>query len=437
MEHKLDTSMHQPLRAYVRDTLPVLFTDIIGIDHKIDAISPLLSYVTQNEVVFAPDFFMMDFEHQAFIYIHELFHILHNHPLRIHALKRAKPDFNPKLYNICADAIINTAIYTATLYNPTLEASVKIPDPSEIWFFDELIATLQDTYERLHQIDENINIPRPLLLDNIEHSQYTADKLYSLIEPAIEHSRKNKTVDLPAEMVRLIADIRDPKLDIIECKRPDQSVADLTREISSNMISASNALVNPTDLSPTSKTHALPINWAAELTSTLHPFLKTTRAFSYHRPSRRYLASKQSNDIPYTPAIIKPQAPHRLLLVIDTSLSMPKTLLGTVINEVGKIAHQTKAKIDIAQFDESLTEYIEDKQPPYDDITLKGGRSTNYRRLFSLVGNTPNPPHALVYFTDLQDELPISIPDFPVIWAVPAYAYPEKEPNFGHVIKIL
>ena len=172
--------------------------------------------------------------------------------------------------------------------------------------------------------------------------------------------------------------------------------------------------------------HKNPADWKEILRDFLTEISKAD--YSWVRPNRRFVA-----DGIYLPSM-ETACSGRVVFAIDTSGSLSTEDLRDFWAELREAVEVTGLdSVTIIQCDteiKSIEHYDVSDLPIH--LNAKGRWGTEYYPVFEEIKKMPQPPNALVYFTDLcisDSDIP-SQPDYPVIWAVQGGLHnPEMKPD--------
>jgi len=146
----------------------------------------------------------------------------------------------------------------------------------------------------------------------------------------------------------------------------------------------------------------------------------------------RYLSAQARDDYSYTrpstrrgePAIFPSLKSSQLnaVVALDVSGSVTDKELQECLSEINAIKGQLRAKVTLIACDKEIIqgfplafEAWEEAQLPNE---IQGGGGTDFRPVFTWVGQQDQAPDILLYFTDAQGQFPIIEPHYPVIWLV-------------------
>lgn len=165
--------------------------------------------------------------------------------------------------------------------------------------------------------------------------------------------------------------------------------------------------------------------WRARLAAYLQRWHRAEA--HYGRPSRRAME-------PFLLPALRPAAAH-LVLAVDTSASIEKTLLRSFWAEIQGLAGQIPMQLTLLAADTRLASgapwrFAVGEVPVWPSPHGQGG--TDFRPVFEWVGQSGEDFDALIYFTDGKGDYPAGPPGLPVLWVVSGTA----TPPFGEVIRL-
>lgn len=178
--------------------------------------------------------------------------------------------------------------------------------------------------------------------------------------------------------------------------------------------------------------------WEVLLRSQISRGLSPQPALSWSRPSRSWLANRgrtrSGHRLPWEPGMTSARSVPRLVLVLDVSASIDAVLLGRFSAELQAITRRCQAEFVLIAGDTDVRE-VQRLAPggrrllPAD---LPGGGGTDFTPLL-LAAHAERPDLCLV-LTDLDGPLRFT-PPWPLIWAVPP-GWTGRQPDCGRVIEL-
>ncbi|HMQ61984.1 MAG TPA: VWA-like domain-containing protein [Flavilitoribacter sp.] len=138
---------------------------------------------------------------------------------------------------------------------------------------------------------------------------------------------------------------------------------------------------------------------------------KSTLRYTLRRPSKRYGT---------TPGL-KLRRRHRLFVGVDVSGSVDDRLLAAFFREIHRL-WKTGADIHILEFDRVIQQQYRYNGKAPETVTGRG--NTDFTPVIKAAGG-PNPPDALILFTDGLGAAPVVQPATPLLWII---ARPRNSP---------
>lgn len=373
---------------------------------------------------------------QAALVAHEVLHIALRHPQRYLELQQLLGDVDLQLYNICADAIVNSALgHLSWLQLPPrsvrleelLASALRLSTAADS-------ALLQWDVERLYRaIDDRGTRGNGKAQQRGQHSGQAEA---SSGDQASAARRAPQRADGPvAARVRELGrhGPRDLQPGPQDDLRPEDE-AEATREWCERLMRAhagdgEHSLLRTllADL-PRSRTP-----WEQMLRTQLARALSPQRSLSWSRPSRSYLANQGRQGahrrMPFEPGFSPSRRVPRLALVVDVSGSIADTLMERFAREIEAITRRNEAGLVLVIGDErvrTVTQF-EPGRSSLRDIEFHGGGGTDFTPLLEEAAR--HAPDTVVVLTDLDGPARFC-PRCPVIWAVPEAHAQAAEP-FG------
>ena len=165
------------------------------------------------------------------------------------------------------------------------------------------------------------------------------------------------------------------------------------------------------------------VDWRAVLRRYVDAAARTE--YAWHRPNRRYVASGL-----YLPGQI-PDGMARLAVVIDTSGSIDRTVLGTFLGELqGAVDDAAPDVVDVIQCDTKVTARDQFTHGDLIQVNVKGGGGTNMSPALDLCRDAS----VVIVFTDCHFSRDPLDPGTPVLWA--RWGDHAKVPAFGELVAL-
>jgi predicted metal-dependent peptidase len=373
---------------------------------------------------------------QAALVAHEVLHIALRHPQRYLALQQLLGDVDLQLFNICADAIVNSALgHLGWLQLPPrsvrleelLAAALRLNTPPES-------ALLQWDVERLYRAIDDRGTRGSGKSQQRGSGDGRSDGGSAGSAPAA-HQAPSRADGPMAARVRELG--RHSPRDLLpgptDSLQPEEQ-AEATREWCERLMRAhagdgEHSLLRTllADL-PRSRTP-----WEQVLRTQLARALSPQRSLSWSRPSRSYLANQGRQGahrrMPFEPGFSPSRRVPRLALVVDVSGSIADELMERFAREIEAITRRTEAGLVLVIGDEqvsSVTQF-EPGRSSLREIEFQGGGGTDFTPLLEEAAR--HAPDTVIVLTDLDGPARFR-PRCPVIWAVPEAHADATEP-FG------
>lgn len=387
---------------------------------------------------------------RRFICLHEILHIALCHPQRFAELRKCDPaNFNPKLLNIAADAVINTSLENLT----ALETPKNAWTLSRIWEClekseDAKNPKVAETNKNLSCYSFNSAAREQRKIANLTRSDFTkvsrwsCEELYYFLKNRCQNEsafyaivtefdgRDPLAGDLQVERCRASKqnDARTADGAAVEEKRNWQQRLSLLRGSAPGLLERL-AMDLPRVETP----------WEQIFRFLVQTAFQEAAQKNYSRPSRRWLALERDYqnqagvNLPFAPDIIKKRG-TRLAVALDTSGSIDGELLSRFLAEIAQMCHFNQRNLVLIVGDAAVHKIAEidwrDASEELPRIKYTGGGGTDFRPLIEAAKDFQ--PDALVYLTDLYGETGEE-PDFPVIWATHGIA---GDAPWGEQIKL-
>lgn len=309
-----------------------------------------------KSVLFNPDFFKkQDKDQKIGLLAHETWHVALMHLTR-------RGDKDPTIYNIAGDFVINLLL---------VDAGFKIPEGG---CYDRKYKgyTTEQVYEELIQNPEDI--PQDINIDLMEgglnggelspeQRQSLESEIKTILVKAETQARMaNQAGEIPGEVLRIIDDLINPKLN--------------WKELLQRYVSA-----------------------------------KIKEDYSWTRPNRRHFPRF------YLPSLYSDAIGH-ITIAIDTSGSITDADITAMLTEIKNLYEEYKpSKLTIMDCDWSIHNVYEVERDNLEDILdlkFTGGGGTSFEPVIDYCKN--HETQVLVYFTDLYADPIEEELDFDVIW---------------------
>jgi hypothetical protein len=356
-----------------------------------------------NALYYGPDFDKLALAEQTGWVAHEVLHIALRHPQRLDDLRQSLGDVDVTLFNICADAIVNS----------TLSHLTWLTLPSSAVFLDRLLAIA---------LSEQQSVEKALLAWDVE-------KLYRAIDDrrvGARGGRNGPREDGPrAARVRLLGGqySADLLIEGTDRGRAPETEAEEARTWSERLLRGHAA----------DGAHSMLRTLIADLPRTRTPWEHVLRArlahslapkpgVSWSRPARSYIANQgragPHRRLPWTPGFTSVRPSPRLVVIVDVSGSIEHTLLDKFAREIEAITRRQEAGLVLIVGDDEVRRVAEFAPGRSDlrDIDFAGGGGTDFTPMLQEADK--HRPDVVVVLTDLDGPAHFR-PRWPVIWAVP------------------
>ncbi|MBK1619134.1 hypothetical protein CKO42_11960 [Lamprobacter modestohalophilus] len=419
-------------------------------------------------IFYTPAFEALTLPQQIGQVAHQVLHVALQHAQRERALARLIGDVDPQLFNLCADAIVNStlghlswlelprqAVTLEGLLSSTLHREQSPAAALLEWDLERLYRAIDDRRPRLQggTGDQNRSNPRRdgnsgqrsgrPGRDAVQQAQaqglagqatqqrvqqikqqsapQTTQQTETEPNPAPNAAREDGTRASRARW--LGAETPRDLLPADDELRPEQE-AEQAREWRERLIRAhagdgAHSMLREliADL-PKVRTP-----WEHLLRTLLTRGLARTPDQSWSRPSRSYLANQGRTPggqrLPWEPGRTASRAVPRLVVMVDLSGSIDPSLLERFAREIEAISRRLEAGLTIIAGDDRVTG-IAQFEPGHSnlrELAFEGGGGTDFSPLLREAERYA--PDIAVFLTDLDGPAEYK-PSYPVIWTVPA-----------------
>ncbi len=381
-------------------------------------------------------FEQLSLEQQVGLVAHEVLHIALRHPQRYLDLRRLIGDVDLKLFNVCADAIINSTIghlswlalpQSAVQLDQLLARALHLQQDVET-------ALLSWDVERLYRaIDDR--------QDNDQHGKQDSGRSGQSGEASADGAQGGAAPQAAGDQSQAPARQDGPRaaqvrelgaqtpVDLVpdeEAQGAPEQEAEQAREWSERILrghagdgdfSMLRSLI--ADL-PRSRTP-----WEQVLRTRLARDLARKPDVSWSRPTRSYIANQGrigSHRLPFEPGFSPSKAVPRLAVIVDVSGSVDDKLMERFATEIEAITRRQEAALVLVIGDDRVRRVtlFEPGKAKLSAIEFSGGGGTDFAPLLREADKYR--PDIGVVLTDLEGPAEFR-PRWPVIWAVPeAYA---------------
>ena len=403
-----------------------------------------------NTVFYGSAFDRLGLLEQTGLVAHEVLHIALRHPQRALDLRRLLGDVDMQLFNICADAIVNSTLSHLSW--------LRLP-PSSV-FLDQLLAEVLDLeqdvesallgwdVERLYRSIDDRRIRDDNNRQRVGRSGQTGAKARHSRSDGRDSPQQTGDPIRPsarddgplAARVRQLGGKIEP--DIVPSPDADSSPeleTEQAREWSERILRAHagdgdfsmlRALI--ADL-PRTRTP-----WRQVLRTRLAKGLSRKQALSWSRPTRSYIANQgrggPNRRLPWEPGYCANRAEPKIAIIVDVSGSIDDDLMQRFASEIAAISRRQEAGLVLVIGDDRVRRVEVFKPGQFDlgNIDFTGGGGTDFTPLLERADQYR--PDIAVVLTDLKGPARFR-PNWPVIWAVPE-SHALALPPFGQLLAL-
>ncbi|MFP4062992.1 MAG: DUF2201 family putative metallopeptidase [Halochromatium sp.] len=427
-------------------------------------------------IFYSPVFETLSLPRQIGEVAHQVLHVALQHAQRARALERLLGEVDLALFNLCADAIVNSTLgHLAWLELPstavTLEglvASTLQRDQSPAaalleWDLERLYRAIDDRRPRLlagsgnqartnrrrdgdsgqrsgragRDAEQQASEPERQAMRRLARQappQPTAQTTRQPAEtteaernaPREDGARASRARQLGAETPRDLLPANDDR-------RPEQE-AEQAREWRERLIRAhAGDGVHSMLRTLIADLPKVRTPWEHLLRTLLTRGLARSPDQSWSRPARSYLANQGRTPggqrLPWEPGRTASRAVPRLVVMVDLSGSIDPPLLERFAREIEAISRRLEAGLTVVAGDQRVSGVtaFEPGQSNLRELAFAGGGGTDFSPLLREAER--HAPDIGVFLTDLDGPAEYK-PSFPVIWAVPAIHADARQP-FG------
>ena len=403
-----------------------------------------------HTVFYGSAFEKLTLAEQTGLVAHEVLHIALRHPQRCLDLQRVLGDVDLRLFNVCADSIVNSALsHLSWLRLPAAAVYLDQMLSHALGLQQDVEAALIDwDVERLYRaIDDR----RPRDLQGRQQGGSNGTSSAKTNEQGSEGKHRPATVDqAPRPTARQdgprAAKVRelsaDSQIDLVpaqDSQNTPEAEAEFALEWSERILrghagdgifSMLRTLI--ADL-PRSRTP-----WQQVLRTRLARGLSRKASVSWSRPTRSYIANQgrggPNRRLPFEPGFSAAKTAPRLAVIVDVSGSIDEDLMARFADEIAAISRRQEAELVLVVGDDQVRRVKIFKPGRFDrdEITFEGGGGTDFTPL--LMEADRYRPDIAVVLTDLDGPAHFQ-PGWHVIWAVPE-SRAAAVPPFGRLLSL-
>lgn len=394
------------------------------------AVDAPLAATDGHTVRYAPAFARLPLAEQTGHVAHEVLHVALRHAQRGLELRALIGDVDLRLFNICADAIVNSTLAhlgwltlpaRAVQLEQLLAQALGVEQAPEV-------ALLEWDVERLYRAIDDRRPPEPAGRNQAQRQprdgqdEGSASRPQPAEGPTAAPSRPR--ADGPrAATVRALGAATEPDLqhgpDTLGAPEDEaeQSRAWAERVLRAHAGDAAFSMLRTlmADLP------ALRTPWEQVLRTRLARGLAPKPELSWSRPSRSYLANQGrcgQRRMPFEPGLGATRAVPRLAVVVDVSGSIEGPLLARFAAEIDAMTRRLSAGMVLVIGDDRVrhVEHCRPGRSTLRDVRFDGGGGTDFTPLLQEADR--HDPDITVVLTDLDGPANFR-PRAPVLWAVP------------------
>jgi len=432
-------------------------------DLPADAPAPPIA--TDGDTIFYGDAFeRLPLDEQTGLVAHEVLHVALRHPQRLQALQGLLGDVDARLFNLCADAIVDSTLgHLGWLRLPAasvgldslLTTVLGIAQPVEAslleWDVERLYRTIDDRRAATPRGGSASRGPqaggaargRP---DAVAEKARTGGAQSARSAPSAQpaqpdgsaspredgpHASRARALlapDQPLDLLPAAGDAQRPEHEAQQARDWQERV--LRAHAGDGDYSMLRTLV--ADL-PRPRTP-----WEQVLRTQLARGLSVRPGLSWSRPARSYIANQGRGGahrrMPWEPGRAPSRHTPRLAVIVDVSGSIDDALMARFAREIASISRRLEAGLVLIVGDDRVRRVVSFEPGRIDltDIALHGGGGTDFAPLLE-EADTHRPDIGVV-LTDLEGPAGFR-PRWPVVWAVPAGRAPPSAP-FGRLLQL-
>jgi hypothetical protein len=328
-------------------------------------------------------------------------------------LAKRQQDFDPLLYNLAADALINSS----------LEKAVGLSAPAGAVMLQPLLSSLE-LWPPYAKVEEEIR-------------KWSSEALYLALR------QRYQRVNGPGGLM----DIHQNNplgRDLREGLGKSQSSPEAEAEIRSwaRRLQLARGVMAGTLEYLVAELPQVKTPWERVLRNYLYHRIATKKFVDYTQPSRRWLGLEyemyqhEGVALPFEPDRSRPRPGGRIAVAIDSSGSIEDQVLARFGGEVAQIMAQTGSKVLLIVSDAGVHQCEElaglTGQERLRKFRYKGRGGTDFRPAFSVEAGWK--PDVMVYLTDLKGPAG-EAPSFPVLRAIPP-GLPKRQAPWGVLVEL-
>jgi hypothetical protein len=363
-------------------------------------------------LLYAPGFAALPLPEQAGWVAHEVLHVALRHVPRLRALQQRLGDVDARLFNICADAIVNSALAhlswlrlppRAVRLEQLLASSLAVSMTAEA-------ALLEWDVERLYRAIDDRREPDT----GRRGTQAGATPVAREDGPRAARVRALAEDSVPD----LLPDAASP-----EAPEAPEAQAEHTHTWGERVLRAHAGDGEHSMLRALlADLPRLRTPWEQVLRTRLARALAQRPAPSWSRPTRSWIANQgragPGHRLPWEPGTSATSTAPRLAVVVDVSGSIADALAARFAGEIEAIARRCEADLVLVIGDDRVRQvvHMQHGRVRLPALVFQGGGGTDFAPLLEEADR--HRPDIGVVLTDLQGPAAFR-PRWPVVWAVP------------------
>jgi predicted metal-dependent peptidase len=387
-----------------------------------------------NTVFYGAAFDKLPLPEQVGVVAHEVLHIALRHPQRFVELQRQLGDVDLQLFNVCADAIVNSTLAhlswlelpaSAVFLDQVLAKALGVKPEIEAALLEWDVERLYRTIDDRGMQSQNGKQQSGSQSQSGEKSTAAGSGGRDQTDSAGEQQHASARADGPksAKVRELSADGQMDLVPSPDAEGAPEAEADLAREWSERLLrghagdgafSMLRTLIADLPKTRTPWSHVLRVQLARGLAK--------KPDISWSRPTRSYIANQGrsgSHRMPFEPGFSPTKNSPRLAVIVDVSGSIQDDLMERFAREIEAITRRQEAGLVLIIGDERVREvqcFEAGARFKLGEIEFAGGGGTDFSPL--LMEADRHRPDICVVLTDLEGPADFR-PRWPVIWAVP------------------
>jgi predicted metal-dependent peptidase len=398
-----------------------------------DGVDMPLAWTDGNTIFYGAAFERLPLAEQTGVVAHEVLHVALRHPQRFLDLRRLLGDVDLQLFNICADAIVNSTLgHLSWLRLPAssvhlehlLATALDLRETAEVsllrWDVERLYRAVDDRrMPDQNKRQQGGNGDRANASGRGQSHNHAASHAASEQNPArTREDGRNSTrarslgASSQADLAPSEGAQGSPEAEAEHAR--EQSERLMRGHASDGAFSMLRALI--ADL-PKTRTP-----WEQVLRTRLARALARKPDVSWSRPTRSYIANQgrigPDRRLPWEPGFSPTKTVPRLVVIVDVSGSINFDLLKRFSGEIEAITRRQESGLVLIIGDERVrrVKIFEPGRVDLREIEFHGGGGTDFTPLLEEANK--HRPDIAVVLTDLEGPARFR-PHWPVIWAVP------------------